>query len=82
MHAPITLRALTCFIEDEGYEAVPYPNMYPAIAVDMSDGEMKPGWSRPVSPDKPAPDVFLHFRIAAFITGILQVSVDNCYICV
>lgn len=74
MHAPITLRALTCFIEDEGYEAVPYPNMYPATAVDIATGAMRTGWSRPVSPEKPAPDVFLHFRIAAFICGMGEIG--------
>ena len=74
MHAPITLRALSRFIEDEGYEAVAYPNMYPATAVDITTGEMREGWSRPVSPDKPAPDVLLNFRIAAFICGLGEIG--------
>ena len=74
MHAPTTLRALSCFIEDDGYEAVAYPNMYPASAVDLTTGRMKEGWSRPVSPDRPAPDVLLNFRIAAFICGLGEIG--------
>jgi len=74
MHAPITLRALSCFVEDHGYEAVAYPNIYPATAQVIETGEMKPNWSRPVSPDKPAPDVLLNFRIAAFICGMGEIG--------
>jgi len=74
MHAPTTLRALSCFIEDEGYEAVAYPNMYPATALNITTGRMKEGWSRPVSPEKPAPDVLLNFRIAAFICGLGEIG--------
>lgn len=74
MHAPTVLRALSCMIEDEGYEAVAYPNMYPATAQDITSGAMKEGFSRPVSPEKPAPDVLLNFRIAAVICGLGEIG--------
>lgn len=80
MHAPITLRALACFIEDEGYEAVPYPNMYPATGVDITTGEKRKGWSRPVAPDKPAPDVLLNFRLAAFICGLGEIGYSKMFL--
>ncbi|HBE02301.1 MAG TPA: hypothetical protein DC049_07475 [Spirochaetia bacterium] len=35
---------------------------------------MKENWSKPVSPDKPAPDVFLHMRIAAFAAGLGEIG--------
>lgn len=80
MHATITLRALSCFIEDYGYEAVAYPNMYPATALSITTGEMRKGWSRPVSPEKPAPDVLLHFRIAAFICGLGEIGYSKLFL--
>ena len=80
MHAPITLRALSCFIEDHGYEAVAYPNMYPATAQNITTGEMKENWSRPVSPEKPAPDVLLNFRIAAFICGMGEIGYSKMFL--
>jgi ferredoxin len=72
MHAPTTLRALSSFIEDEGYEAVAYPNMYTAPAIYIR--------SRPVSPDRPAPDVLLNFRIAAFICGLGEIGYSKMFL--
>jgi ferredoxin len=80
MHAPITLRALSCFIEDHGYEAVAYPNMYPATAQNLTTGEMKEDWSRPVSPEKPAPDVLLNFRIAGFVCGLGEIGYSKMFL--
>jgi epoxyqueuosine reductase QueG len=75
IYNPMILWHLTRYIEDEGYEATPIPNDYydwPAIHYDT--GKPKENWSRPVSPDKPAPDVFLHFRIAAFCAGLGEIG--------
>jgi len=35
---------------------------------------------KPVSPDKPAPDVFLHFRIAAFICGMGEIGYSKVFL--
>jgi epoxyqueuosine reductase QueG len=75
IYNPMILWHLTRYIEDEGYEATPIPNDYydwPAIHYDT--GKPKENWSRPVSPHKPAPDVFLHFRIAAFCAGLGEIG--------
>jgi epoxyqueuosine reductase len=67
---PMTLWALCREIEDEGYEAVPIPNNFPWTNTDSSGqtpaatGQRRESWSRPVDPDKPAPDVFVRLRLA------------------
>ncbi|MCM8785666.1 MAG: hypothetical protein NC827_06385 [Candidatus Omnitrophica bacterium] len=75
IYNPFILYHLTRFIEDNGYEATPIPNDYynwPAIT--YHDGKLKENWSRPVSPEKPAPDVFIHFRIAAYLAGLGEIG--------
>jgi epoxyqueuosine reductase len=65
VHAPMTLRELGSFIEDEGFEAMLYSNT--SVRLGTNAG-------KPVRPDLPAPDVFLHFRIAAFICGMGEIG--------
>ena len=73
IYIPIVMRQICCFLEDNGYEGVPIIDEAPAI--DMWYGKPKKGWwSRPVSPEKPAPDVFVHSRIAAFICGLGEIG--------
>lgn len=71
--APTVLRQVACMIEDEGYEAVPIQNMVIGSSADILLGKPT-GISVPVSPDKPAPDVLLHFRIAAVICGMGEIG--------
>jgi ferredoxin len=65
IQAPLVLRQVGSFLEDEGYEAVLYSNTM--IRYGSNRG-------MPVSPDKPSPDVFLHFRIAAYICGMGEIG--------
>ena len=58
VYAPIVLREVGSLLEDNGYEAVLYQNT--SVRLGCAVG-------KPVAPDKPKPDVFLHFRVAAFI---------------
>ncbi len=82
VYAPIVLRELSCFLEDHGYEAVPIRNMGGNAPVsDMTGDPEEPAeygrrrpYSRPVREGWPAPDVFLHFRIAAFICGLGEIG--------
>ncbi|HOV21913.1 MAG TPA: (4Fe-4S)-binding protein, partial [bacterium] len=78
--APLVLRQVCNFIEDNGYESTAYPNPLVAVAVDIATGEFKKGWSRPVSPEKPAPDVFIHFRIAAFCAGLGEIGYSKVFL--
>jgi len=75
IYNPFILFHLTRFIEDNGYEATPIPNdYYNWPAVEYATGQIKTNWSKPVSPDKPAPDIFIHFRIAGFCAGLGEIG--------
>lgn len=77
--APITLRALCSALEDEGYEAVPIQNMLFLNPLNPLDGTPRPV-SRAVAPDRPAPDVMLHYRIAAFICGMGEIGYSKVFL--
>jgi len=65
VHAPVVLRQVASFLEDAGYEAFPYGNSIVRYGTNAG---------RPVGPGMPRPDVFLHFRIAAFICGMGEIG--------
>jgi len=77
---PVVLWRFCRVLEDAGYEAAPIPNLFPWNATDVSgqsatvSGQPREAWSRPVSPGKPAPDVFVHLRIAAFCAGLGEIG--------
>jgi len=77
---PMVLWEVCRSIEDQGYEAVPMPNDWPWPGTDILGndpsivGPPRPGFSRPVSPEKPAPDVVVHLRIAAFCAGLGEIG--------
>lgn len=78
---PMMLWNFCRVLEDAGWEAVPLPNHFPwsntvtTVVKDPSTlGDPRPEWSRPVSPDKPAPDVFFSMRIAAFAAGLGEIG--------
>jgi hypothetical protein len=55
--APKALYDLSRFIEDHGYEAVPYQNVIIDVSVDARHGTPKD--RKPVAPGRAAPDVLL-----------------------
>ncbi|MDD2707345.1 MAG: hypothetical protein PHV34_04990 [Verrucomicrobiae bacterium] len=74
---PTTLRAVTNFLEDQGWEAVPITMENHFAAISDGDGKL---YNRPtvaVSPDKPVPDVMIHFRIAAVAAGLGEIGHSN-----
>jgi len=71
VHAPMVLRQLGSLLEDEGYEAVIYTNT--SVRYGINSG-------RSVGPGKPRPDVFLHFRIAAFICGMGEIGFSKVFL--
>jgi hypothetical protein len=71
---PMVLWGVTNFLEDAGYDALPIANNFPWSAMDITYGGMKENWSRPVADGKPAPDVFLHYRIAAYAAGLGEIG--------
>jgi epoxyqueuosine reductase len=81
IYQPVVLWNFSKMIEDEGYEALPVPNNFPWSAIDFHDtGRLHRGWSRPVSPDKPAPDAFINLRIAAFIAGLGEIGYSKMFL--
>ena len=67
---PIVLRELVCYLEDEGYESVPLPNIYLRSSAYFDREPTDPDVSVPVSPDKPAPDIMIDQRVAAYAAGL------------
>jgi len=71
VHAPMVLRQLGSRIEDNGYEAALYSNT--SVRYGINAG-------KPVAAGKPRPDVFLHFRIAAFICGLGEIGYSKVFL--
>lgn len=67
---PIVLRELCCYLEDEGYESVPLPNIYLRNSTFFDREPTDPDVSVPVSPDKPAPNIMIDQRVAAYAAGL------------
>jgi epoxyqueuosine reductase len=65
---------------------VPIPNNFPWTNTDSSGqnpdatGLMRESWSQPASEDKPAPDVFIHMRIAAVAAGMGEIGYSKMFI--
>ncbi len=70
---PTAVVNLAKYIEDHGYEAFPMGHQSDWRAID-NEGVLRKGFSRPVSPDKPAPDIMVHLRIAAFLCGLGEIG--------
>ena len=70
IYGPMVLWSLTQFMEDHGYEAVPMANVNGGDAVNPVTGNFRKGWSRPVRPGLPYPDVSPDFRVAAYLAGL------------
>lgn len=83
---PVVLWNFCRMLEDEGYEAVPIPNNFPWTNTSSSGqdpeatGMLRESWSRPVAPDRPAPDVFVHLRLAAFCAGLGEIGYSKMFL--
>ncbi|HOV21728.1 MAG TPA: hypothetical protein PLW95_03490 [bacterium] len=76
---PMVLWNFCKIIEDKGYEAIPLGHLSPWRAID-ENGEIKKGYSRPVAPGKPTPDVMIHHRIAAFCAGLGEIGYSKVFL--
>ncbi len=76
--APRVLYDVCRFIEDHGYEAVPVQNMVIDGAIDIVHGGKKD--RKPVAPNRPAPDVVLHFRLAAVAAGLGEMGYSKVFL--
>ncbi len=73
LYIPMTVINLCKTIEDEGYEAVPIGHQSDWRAIDNT-GNLRENYSRPVEPGKPAPDIMIHLRLAAFAAGLGEIG--------
>jgi ferredoxin len=80
VYAPIVLREVTLFLEDRGFEVVPVQNMNIGPSIVQETGEERKGFSIPVAPDRPAPDVMIHFRIAAVAAGLGEIGYSGLFL--
>ena len=70
VYGPMVLWKLNAFLEERGYESVPYLNSNGGDCINPVTGMFRNGLSRPVEEGKPLPDVLVHFRIAAYLAGL------------
>ncbi|NQU43753.1 (4Fe-4S)-binding protein, partial [bacterium] len=89
VYAPMVLREVSCFIEDQGYEGAVYRNtggrgpvsdMTGAGPTESPEMGRRLSYFEPVSPDKPAPDVQFHFRIAAYVCGMGEIGYSKVFL--
>ena len=71
VYAPMVLREVGNMLEDNGYEAMLYQNTSVRFGC---------GVGKAVAPDKPKPDVFLHFRIAGVICGMGEIGYSKVFL--
>jgi len=79
LYMPLVAIDLAKYIEDHGYEAVPYGHLSPWRAINNL-GEMKANYSRPVEQGRAAPDVMVHLRIAAFLCGLGEIGFSKIFL--
>jgi ferredoxin len=79
LYMPMVAINMARFIEDYGYEAVPYGHLSPWRAV-TGMGHLKEGYSRPVAPGRAAPDVMVHLRIAGFLSGLGEIGFSKMFL--
>lgn len=73
LYIPMVVINLSKFIEDHGFEAIPYGHQSDWRAID-NEGNIKNKYSRPVSQGKVRPDVMVHLRIAGFLAGLGEIG--------
>jgi epoxyqueuosine reductase len=88
VYAPIVLREVSCYLEDNGYEGFALRSHGGAGPADVMnnavDGEQglseRTNHTRPVREGLPAPDVTLHFRIAAYVCGLGEIGFSKIFL--
>ncbi|MCX7048468.1 MAG: hypothetical protein NTX50_23655 [Candidatus Sumerlaeota bacterium] len=76
---PMVVMNLARYIEDQGYEAIPYGHQSDWRAID-NEGGLRPNYSQPVAPGKAAPDVMVHLRIAAYLAGLGEIGFSKMFL--
>lgn len=75
LYMPMNVINLSKYIEDCGYEALPYGHQSDWRGIGAT-GYLKEN-SVPVAPGRAAPDVMVHLRIAAFLCGLGEIGLSK-----
>lgn len=79
LYIPLVVINLCKIIEDHGYEAIPIGHQSDWRAID-DNGKLKPNYSKPVGPGKPAPDIMIQLRIAGFLAGLGEIGYSKVFL--
>jgi ferredoxin len=79
LYMPLVVINLSKFIEDDGYEAIPYGHQSDWRAID-NEGGPRANYSRPVRPGQASPDVMVHQRIAGFLSGLGEIGYSKVFL--
>ena len=88
VYAPMVLREVSCFLEDHGHEANCLRNYGCNSQIsDVTGDPHEPAeygrrvpFARSVREGQPAPDIFVHFRLAAFICGLGEIGYSKIFL--
>ncbi|MDD5599666.1 MAG: hypothetical protein PHV82_17105, partial [Victivallaceae bacterium] len=78
LYMPMNVINLSKYIEDRGYEAIPYGHQSDWRAIG-NEGYLNKN-SVPVAPGRAAPDVMVHLRIAAFLCGLGEIGYSKMFL--
>ncbi len=79
LYMPLVVMNLAKYIEDDGYEAIPYGHQSDWRAID-NVGVPRAGYSRAVRPGQAIPDVMVHLRIAAYLAGLGEIGFSKVFL--
>lgn len=79
LYMPLVVINLARFIEDDGWEAIPYGHQSDWRAID-NGGVMRDDYSVPVAEGRAHPDVMVHLRIAAYLSGLGEIGFSKVFL--
>lgn len=79
LYIPIVVINLAKHIEDFGFEAIPYGHQSDWRAID-NEGNLRNDYSRPVEEGRAHPDVMVHLRIAAYLSGLGEIGYSKVFL--
>ncbi len=79
LYMPMTVINISRYIEDYGYEAIPYGHQSDWRAIDNVGNDRKQ-ISRPVAPGRARPDVMVNLRIAGYLAGLGEIGFSKMFL--
>jgi len=79
LYMPLVVINLARYIEDDGWEAIPYGHQSDWRAID-NGGILRENYSVPVAEGRAHPDVMVHLRIAAYLSGLGEIGFSKVFL--